>query len=901
MSEEQEVAPPTDVLALVLHEHFWWFFQSAQKQVLSTLTAPGAIHTLLNAAFQPTGTGLGLGAVETEACAAVFADGPVKYVNSGHGAAAYLVTLGKGSDSHRLAFSACQVLLTPPLQDAMLSDDALLTELFRFLALPAPLPTARAGYFTNVVYQLLEADSARLAAWIARCKILPKLLSHVENDSIRRLLCHRIDELVPIGGQPAGDGGTYWLGLLGAAPMLPLMHTQGVDLASVLLEQLSNHSSSEELAAAAADACESWAATASKGPAAAEGVMHAGIAVELLRTFHSELGARALLGGLQDTERDVPSAAAHAVLPLLSVLVQVEDTVDGSTHSIRWSTTPLRTQLRSKLPLLASWLRPGACGEGPSWCSGAPRVGRLRHSVAALLAVLCAVAGGSLPSRGLQDATLDGAELVKSGALAAMVEALFAFPTASVLHSSLMRGLRATIRQRDATTEALFRDLERSEHAAGGDGSRSTKVSCGGGGLLSAMTRVYAARPNAQNRRPPPQYYGHLEQLMTLARECRSIVSECESWGALCAAESASLSLPLDAQLEAVEEPVLHGAGNGPAGVYKRYPRMQLQHDQLLADGRSSTEATKAVDLVIDASKMPAAGNNDTLSALGSSQLIDSPRIDEPNTGGRPGTPPREAARQQRNERRPDHETSEFGPSRHTRLLDLPLSPGVRGSGNDDDDDDDDNQWETSASKQLPLPPDKLTVADETVGLVEPRGLRESLTGGLMGVQPLQSTESKRSPALAPLTGGPAGSGGKSVGGIGVLPPLALPPIRSGGSAGSTMSMGSQALPPPRLTPAPLGSKQSVATGIKDHTVDKGEGVALAPAEISSADCATTARATTAAAPAVEAAAADSAAPPGSTADGVAGSSCGEESGQLDSSQPPKHEAQKQTRFCNVQ
>lgn len=883
------MAPPTDVLALVLHEHFWWFFQSAQEHVLSTLTAPGAIHTLLNAAFQPTDTGLGLGTEETESYTAVFADGPVKYVNMnpGHGAATYLVTLGKGSDSHRLAFSACQVLLTPPLQDAMLSDDALLTELFRFVALPAPLPTTRAGYFANVVYQLLEADSARLAAWIARRKMLPKLLSHVENDSIRRLLCHRIDELVPIGGQPAVDGGTYWLGLLGAAPMLPLMHTQGVDLASVLLEQLSNHSSSEALAAAAADACESWAATASKGPAAAEGVMHAGIAVELLRKFHSELGATTLLSGLQDTERDVPSAAAHAVLSLLSVLVQVENTLDGSTHSIKWATTPLRTQLRSKLPLLAGWLRPGGCGEGPSWCSGAPRVGRLRHSVAALLAVLCAVGGDSFPSRGLQEATLDGAELVKSGALAAMVEALFAFPTASVLHSSLMRGLRAIIRQRDATTEALFRDLEQSEPTAGGDRSRSSS----GGGLLSAMTRVYAARPNAQNRRPPPQYYGHLEQLMTLAKECRSIVAECKSWGALCAAESVSVSLPLDAQLEAVEEPVLHGAGNGSAGVYKRYPHMQLQ----LADGQSRAEATKTADPLIDASKIAAAGNGDALSSLGSSEIIDSPRIAEPKTG-RPVTPPREAARQQRNERRPDHETSDFGPSRHTGLLDPPLSPGVRGPGNNDDDDDD-NQWETSTSEMLPPPPDRLTVVDDQVGAVDPRGLCDSVTGDLTGVEPLRATGSKRSPALAPLAGGPAhggspGSCGKSVG-IGVLPPLVLPPIRPGGSAASSMSTDSQASLGPRLTLAPLGSQQSSATAIKDHTVDKGDGVALAPAKISSTDFPTTAGAT-APLPAAEATAVDCAAPPETTEDDWADS-------RADSSQPPKCEAQKQTRFCNVQ
>ena len=52
MSEPQEVAPPAEVLALVLHENFWWFFQTAQQHVLSTLTAPGAIQKLLNAAFQ---------------------------------------------------------------------------------------------------------------------------------------------------------------------------------------------------------------------------------------------------------------------------------------------------------------------------------------------------------------------------------------------------------------------------------------------------------------------------------------------------------------------------------------------------------------------------------------------------------------------------------------------------------------------------------------------------------------------------------------------------------------------------------------------------------------------------------------------------------------------------------
>eukprot|EP01043_Picozoa_sp_COSAG02_P051758 COSAG02_NODE_5489_length_4286_cov_7.114879_2_plen_905_part_00 len=904
MSEQQAVAPPTEVLALVLHENFWWFFQTAQQHVLATLTAPGAIQKLLNAAFKPTDTGLGLGELGAGGCTAVFADGPVKYVNMnpGHGATTYLVTLGKGSESHRLAFSACQVLLTPPLQAALLSDDALLTELFQFAALPAPLPTARAGYFTNLVYQLLETDPARLASWLARGGILPKLLGHVENDSIRRLLCHRIDEVVPIGGQPSTDGGTRWLGLLGGGAMFPLMRTKGVDLASVLLEELGKHSSSEELAATAADACESWAATASKGPAAAEGAMHAGIAVDLLRAFHSELGATTLLSGLRDSESD-PSSGAHTVLPLLSALVQVENTLDGSAHTVRWETTPLRTQLRSALPLLTGWLRPGSCGEASSWCSGAPRVGRLRHRVAVLLAALCGVGCNRFPSRGLQEATLDGAKLAESGALAAMVEALFAFPTASVLHSSLMQGFRLIIRQRDATTAALFRD---------GSGGTS------GGGLFSAMTSVYAARSDAQNLRPPPQYYGYLEQLMTHARECRSIASECKSWEALCAAESASVSMPLDAQLEAVEEPVLHGAENRTGGVYKRYPGMQLQHEQLLANSRGSLKAMQPAKHDGEAME---AGKGDVHRPSDSGDMVDSPRIEESTTGGaRLLTPTTEAVRQQ-------------STNRSTKLLEPPLSPSVRGPGNDSDDDD--NQWETVSvsSKRLSLPEEMPTsdtaVVDDTnlavhsddpsrppvpptmsativpkAGSVEPRGLRDSLTGDLMSVDQLRASTGKSSPPLAPLAGGGGAHGspgiGGSSGGIGALPPLALPPIRLGGTTGSSILMDSAALPPPRLALAPLGSKP-LDKGTNGDLVQNGEVLTQGSVPAQDSDCATQPK------PAEEGAD-DSGISPGLTDDSTVvshgDSSCNqqkEHQAVADRIEPPKREAQKQTRFCIIQ
>jgi hypothetical protein len=933
--QQQKVEPPTEVLELVLHENFWWFFQSPQhhQAVVSTLTAPGGMHTLLDAAFRPSDNGLGLGGGGRSGCTAVFDDGPVKYINMnpGHGASTYLVTLGKGSEPHRLAFSACQVLLTPPLLAALLSDDALLTELFRFVALPAPLPTARAGYFTNLVYQLLEANAGRVAAWIARGSTLRHLLGHIENDSIRRLLCHRIDEVVPIGGKPATGGGTRWLGLLSGGPMLPLLHAEGVDLASVLLEQLRADSSSEALAATAVDACESWAATAAKGPAAAEGVMHASIAKKLLTTFHSDVGAETLLAPLGGGHRGVSSSAAtHAVLPLLGALVKVQHTLEGDSDESTWESTPLRCQLRGALPALAGWLLPDPTGGGDeaapeSWCSGAVRVGRLRYAVAGLLAALCGVGRDRFPGRGLQEATTDGTELANSGALAAMVSALFAFPTASVLHASLMGGLRLVIRQRDATTAALFRDAQDDPDAAAGSG-----------GLLSAMTRVYAERCDAQNRRPPPQYYGHLEHLMTLAQECRSIVAGWPSWQKLCEAELAPLAQSVDEKLESVLEPV-----PGTAGTYRRYPGMKMS-------------------LGVPAAEAGTEG----------SDMIDSPRIDEEDTTtSRASTPPPPP---------------------------MPLSPpGVRGPGEDEDEDE---QWEAAAGRRStaaaaaasssaaaaglsdggmggspPLSP-TLTVPERAPSSTQPRGLRDSMTGEEMmtglsiaatqgrgggggpGLQlgQLSSAASgggshvgtageqpRGSPTLliAPLGGSssPSGGGrgvGVSGGGLGLglgggggggggealgsLPPLALPPMSLGPA-----SIGSAALPPPRaggattLAPLARGGGGGLPA-LQQPPIRPPPAAAAASSEADSTaepvPIDDVAAGTDVIAP--EGTAGDAAVSSGD-ADGVEGNpepAEGHDGGggtggaddetaaaAADASEEPKQNAQKQTRFCVVQ
>ena len=519
--QEQPPQPPTDVVELLLHDNFWWFFQSQHHQdVVATLTAPGAMRTLLDAAFRPSDEGLGLGAEGgLDGNTAVFADGPVKYVNMnpGHGATSYLVTLGKGSEPHRLAFSACQVLLTPPMLAALLVDDAMLMELFRFVEVPPPLPTARAGYFTNLVYQLLDTNTPRMASMVARGGTLRSLLGHAENDSIRRLLCHRIDEVVPIGGKPSdggGAGGTRWLGLLGGGPLLPLLRSQGVDLSALLLEQLascvagesSEPGDAEALTAAAVDACGSWASTASQlTPITANAVGTEGsTALELLTAFNSEAAAESLLAPLGDGARGTfPTAAAHAVLPLLTALVGAAG-VCAEGSGVRWGETPLRRRLRAALPALAGWLGPDDTQAADSWCSGAPRVGRLRYAVAGLLTALCASGAGG-GSRGGGEDWEDGPGLVSSGALKAMVDALFGFPTAGALHATIMKGLRQIIRRRDTTTTALFQDA-----AEGGFGSA---------GLLAVLARVCDERPSLQNLRPPPQYFGHLEQLVGLVVE----------------------------------------------------------------------------------------------------------------------------------------------------------------------------------------------------------------------------------------------------------------------------------------------------------------------------------------------------------------------------------------------
>ena len=498
---EVEMLPPTDALELALHESFWWFFQSHHHEaVLRTLSAPDAMRALIRAVCRPTESGLGLGA-PAGGDGGVFADGPVKYVNMnpGHGASTFLVTAGAGSEQHRLAFTACQILLTPQLVPVLLADDALLAELFRFVALPPPLPTVRAGYFTNLTYQLLDAEPERMAAFAAQ-GALAQLIAHAENDSVRRLLCHRIDEVVPIGSASTATASTRWLGLLSGGPMLPLLKAEGADPSALLLDHL------EQLPAAApahaavtammAEVCESWGACAqTHGGSSAE----AAVAREHLQAWHGERAAAALLAPLRVDEGG-DAEGAKAMLPVLIEMVGL----DGSGVG-RWGSSALRRQLRRSLPVLAGWLRPAS--EGPG------RVGALRFGVARLLAALCAV----------EDFDEDCDALVASGALSAMVEALFGFPTASVLHATLAGAMRRLMRRRDSGTACLLGEE---------------------GGLMAALARACAERGEAQNARPPPQYYGHVDSLVSLVQECRSIVGQQPAFQVLVRAHAAPVPEP---------------------------------------------------------------------------------------------------------------------------------------------------------------------------------------------------------------------------------------------------------------------------------------------------------------------------------------------------------------------
>ena len=80
--QSQIKAPPLDAIDLVLHDHFWDFFQSPEHQagVVCTLQAPRSLQALISAVTE-AGPGMGLSEGRSSARESVFSDGPVRYFN----------------------------------------------------------------------------------------------------------------------------------------------------------------------------------------------------------------------------------------------------------------------------------------------------------------------------------------------------------------------------------------------------------------------------------------------------------------------------------------------------------------------------------------------------------------------------------------------------------------------------------------------------------------------------------------------------------------------------------------------------------------------------------------------------------------------------------------------------
>ena len=425
---------PHDAIELVLHEHFWDFFQSAEHQdsVVKTLISPVSLRALISAVIE---AGPGLGLCSDHSHIGVFTDGPVRYFNPnpGHGSSGVLVTQGQGSAAHRLPFCACQVLLVPQIVQAVLASDEMLSYLFGFVASPGPLPTVRAGYFVNIVYMLLDSDASRLLSFISG-PTLRQIIGHVLNDSIRKLVCQRIDGLVAIGADPSTST-VSWVGLLGHEQSLGPLQQMGASSVAMLVERLEalwvalgpGDSCGDQICSlygCIADLSECWAAAGASA-----------VSSKALLELHSEDMAAVFLRPLEAAAALSlqPEVAREVELAALCSLTAVVQAGRSWSTSSQWHATPLRSRLRQVLPTIASWLGLLA-GARPSWmdADGSPAaVGSRRYAASRLVAELCQ-----------SDSRVDWLALADSGVLQALGASIFQHPTSSLLHSEVVRAVK---------------------------------------------------------------------------------------------------------------------------------------------------------------------------------------------------------------------------------------------------------------------------------------------------------------------------------------------------------------------------------------------------------------------------------------------------------------------------